>query len=492
MRPGSTWYLAFAVFAAALGLFSGQPIERCWGIWAAAGYLAAVAILAATRTDTAAAFVALACATVGPLAWQATVGLPNLTGEGSLTVVRQAGAQLLRHGTPYLPTAGLSHVLAYDPYEPLMAVFGLPNAAGLSGWGGNPRLWLTLLGAAGVYLAFRIPGQTRAAALRSAAFAMASPVLSLQVATGGTDIPVMALLCVALALTVRGPDARASRRAGVTVGVACALKVTAWPAVGVLAALLAARREPKAAAGFALVSVLTAVAAMAASAPAALRAPGSTLQNAVLFPLGLTRHRTPAASPLPGHLLATAGPAGEWAAIALLAAAAAAFAVSLVLRPPRTTRAATRRLAAGLTVFFTLAPATRWGYYAYPLALLGWLALTHPDDACSYSSERAVVTPPESSFASSDAASASPAPGPADSATASAASATAWPDDAPATSRRDGTETTAGRSGRRWASTNQTAPASVMMIAIYMFSRRPKKYLEESIRTDSSKMRNAE
>jgi hypothetical protein len=480
MRPGSTWYLAFAVFAAALGLFSGQPIERCWGTWAAAGYLAAAVILAATRTDTAAAFVALACATVGPLAWQATVGLPSLTGEGSLTVVRQAGAQLLRHGTPYLPTAGLSHVLAYDPYEPLMAVFGLPNAAGLVGWAGNPRLWLALVGAAGVYLAFRIPGQTRAAALRSAAFAMASPVLSLQVATGETDIPVMVLLCVALALTARAPTARASRRAGVTVGVACALKVTAWPAAGVLAAMLAARREPKAAAGFALVSALTAVAAMAASAPAAPRAPGSTLQNAVLFPLGLTRHRTPAASPLPGHLLATAGPAGEWAAIALLTAATVAFAVSLVLRPPRTTRAATRRLAAGLAVFFTLAPATRWGYYAYPLALLGWLALTRP-----YSSERAVVTSPESSFTSAVAAGASSVP-------AEAASATAWPDDASATSARDGTETTAGRSGRRWAPANQTSPASVMMSAIYRFSRRPKKYSEESIRTDSSKMRNAE
>ena len=25
---------------------------------------------------------------------------------------------------------------------------------------------------------------------------------------------------------------------------------------------------------------------------------------------------------------------------------------------------------------FTLAPATRWGYFVYPLGLLGWLALT--------------------------------------------------------------------------------------------------------------------
>jgi hypothetical protein len=27
---------------------------------------------------------------------------------------------------------------------------------------------------------------------------------------------------------------------------------------------------------------------------------------------------------------------------------------------------------------FTLAPATRWGYFVYPIALVGWLLLTRP------------------------------------------------------------------------------------------------------------------
>jgi hypothetical protein len=27
---------------------------------------------------------------------------------------------------------------------------------------------------------------------------------------------------------------------------------------------------------------------------------------------------------------------------------------------------------------FTLAPATRWGYFVYPIGLLGWLVLTRP------------------------------------------------------------------------------------------------------------------
>jgi hypothetical protein len=112
-----------------------------------------------------------------------------------------------------------------------------------------------------------------------------------------------------------------------------------------------------------------------------------------------------AASPLPGHLLATAGPAGRWAALALLAAAALAFAWWLAQRSPRTSGAAAVRLAAALTVLVTLAPATRWGYYGYPLALLGWPGLSRPARSSSYSSERMVATPSASPVSASGAAS---------------------------------------------------------------------------------------
>jgi hypothetical protein len=70
--------------------------------------------------------------------------------------------------------------------------------------------------------------------------------------------------------------------------------------------------------------------------------------------------------------------AGHWAAVGLLVAAGLGFATSLIVRPPAGPRAAAWRLALGLTVMFTLAPATRWGYFVYPLALIGWLLLTRP------------------------------------------------------------------------------------------------------------------
>jgi len=50
--------------------------------------------------------------------------------------------------------------------------------------------------------------------------------------------------------------------------------------------------------------------------------------------------------------------------------------VSLVVRPPRNVPSATWRLIIGLALMFTLAPATRFGYFMYPLGLWAWLAVS--------------------------------------------------------------------------------------------------------------------
>jgi hypothetical protein len=86
---------------------------------------------------------------------------------------------------------------------------------------------------------------------------------------------------------------------------------------------------------------------------------------------------------LPGHLLAMLGPAGQAVAVGLLIAAGAAIAVSLVVRPPRDGRAAVVRIAVGLAMMFALSPATRFGYFAYPVGLVGWLALSSTPDTQS-------------------------------------------------------------------------------------------------------------
>jgi hypothetical protein len=295
--------------------------------------------------------------------------------DGSLKVVTRSAVLLLRHGTPYLPADQISRVLEYNPYEPAMAIFGLPAALGLHGAAGNPRLWMGITAAAVLAAAFRLAKS--GGVLRRTAVAFASPLLALPLTTGLTDPPVVALLCFALASAAACPRGRRVQlAAAVALGAACAIKATAWPALPVIAAMVAARDGSRAAIRLVVTTAVTATALVVATAPAAVRAPAALLQNTVLFPLGMTRYQTEAASPLPGHLLAVTGPAGRWAAIGLLCAASVAIGASLVIRPPADVRAAAWRLATSLAVVFVLAPATRWGYFVYPAAILGFMSMT--------------------------------------------------------------------------------------------------------------------
>jgi hypothetical protein len=188
-------------------------------------------------------------------------------------------------------------------------------------------------------LALRVAG--RPGAVYWGVFAVASPVLAFPLAAGVTDPPVLALICLTPALLSRAPGWPVWP-AAVTLGVACAMKATARPALPVLAAMLAVRDGGRTAVYFATRTAAAALGLTVLLAPAVAASPAALVQNTVLFPLGLTRVRTPAASPLPGHLLATLGPAGRLAAISLLLAAGLAVAASLLIQPPADPAAAAR------------------------------------------------------------------------------------------------------------------------------------------------------
>ena len=370
---------AFAAYATALAVYSGGA-DQTWAIWGAVAYGVATVMLLVTRHTRLPLMVPLLVSLVGalgaPLMWLATRVSPT----SEVSVIWQSASLLLQHGTPYLAPGHLDNWLSYNPYMPAMAVFGLPKALGATGLIADPRVWMTLVSigliAAAFWLAAPHPNCrpcTRNVAL-STVFAASSPVIAFPLSVGITDPPVIALLLVTLALAAR--PGRRAMWAGTVLGIASSLKATAWPAVPIIAAMLATRDGMKAAWRFVGITVIVAGGLSVLMAPAALADPPAFLQNTVLFPLGLTRHQTPAASPLPGHLLAITGPAGHWAAVCLLLAAGFGFAVSLVIRPPADARAAALRIALGLAVMFTLAPATRWGYFVYPIGLIGWLALT--------------------------------------------------------------------------------------------------------------------
>lgn len=378
-RRERTAYWAFAAYAAAtVVLARGQ--DALWAAWAAPAYGIAAVTLPRSRAGhsgrpgAGAALLTAAFAVAVPL----LVLLEQRQTAAGMTVIARSAALLVRHGTPYLAGSQLTSWLSYNPYLPAMALFGLPGAAGLPGIPGNPQAWLALVTVGTVAAAFAVRAEhpvgwcaaCRRDVARYTAFAVACPVLALNLAVTTTDVPVIALMLLALAFAER-PD-RVSA-AAVALGLACAMKPTAWPALPVITLVLWRRDGRGPALRFAGVAAGLALAAML---PAIVADPRALADNTILFPLGLTPHLTPADSLMPGDILARSLPDGHTVAVALVALAGAAVAVWLIRRPPRDLRAATWRLALGLALLFALGPAERFGYFVYPLALVGWSLLT--------------------------------------------------------------------------------------------------------------------
>jgi Glycosyltransferase family 87 len=358
-----------AVFAAGVALFSSNDLHQLWGLIAACSYLAAsVAILAwRSRGLDLAIALSVAGALVVPMFWNAAAGRR----QPEVTVINHSAWQLVHHHSPYQSVASLATVHdpnAYNPYLPVMSLFGIPRALFGPGIATDPRIWFGLAFLVFFGLAVAVAGSRHV--IRWTLFVAATPVIAFELAVGGTDVPILALMCLGLALLWRRPH---YVLAGIALGVASAAKATAWPAVMVAAVLIGVRdgRRPTFIfLGSALLSCAALIGPVAAIWPSAL------LDNTIKFPLGLASIKSPAASPLPGHLIAQTGHTGHLIAIALLVLAGIAITVSLVIRPPRTLPAAAWWLIIGLTLMFTLAPATRFGYYIYPGALLIWLQVS--------------------------------------------------------------------------------------------------------------------
>ncbi|MEU1048238.1 glycosyltransferase 87 family protein [Streptomyces sp. NPDC005897] len=326
--------MAATVFA----LVSDLATHRVWGWSAGAGYALAALLASGNAPRPAARAAAVAGAVVLPLVGLVVAGL----GQSEVAVIERSGRLLATTGSPYVTAP--RDVGDFNPYLPGMALFGLLP--------GDPRWWL-----GGVFVA-----SLGAAGLRRPGPLLACPLVALPLAVGGVDLPVAGLLCLGLALAGRGRPGGA----GLALGVAAALKWTAWPALPVASALVAVRQGGRAALRCAGGGLGTGTAVVL---PFALTDPVGLYRNVVAFPFGLTATASPAGSPLPGHLLAAHVPGGTVIALALLTAGALLIGASLAVRPPRTPRAAAGRLALGLGLATALMPATRFGYLVYPLVL---------------------------------------------------------------------------------------------------------------------------
>jgi hypothetical protein len=404
---GRVWLVAglaaCAIYAGCVALLSSSVVERPWGLIAAPCYAAAavVAALWRRRGIDVALGLSLAGGLVAPLTWLAVQGVQ----QREVNVIAWGAHLLIHHGTPYRSVAALAHTSnpdAYNPYLPAMEVFALGRAAWRYAPLADPRIWFAVVFCVVFWLALRVTGTRHSA--RWTALVVATPVFAFPLAVSGDDVPVIGLMCLGLALLATPaaaggqagdpagaqPQPQPASRpgwAGLALGVAAAMKATAWPALLIAAVLVAARDGRRAAAR--LVAAALGVFALLVG-PVAAVSPSALTDNTIAFPLGLASVKSGAVSPLPGVVLSQTGHTGHLIATGLLALAGLAVLVSLVLRPPRTVPAATWRLIVALVLMFTLAPSTRFGYYIYPLGLGLWLWISHQPPA-----SRAAVQDPD-------------------------------------------------------------------------------------------------
>jgi len=368
------------VFAVSVGwavlvaVFSSDSVHRLWGVMAACGYglaLLAVFVVRSARASDLALGLSFAGALLAPLTWMAAKGLE----QPEVWVVARSGWMLIHHGTPYTSAAALAATQnpnAYNPYLPVMALFGVSRALFDLGLLTDPRVWFGVVFLIVFWLALRRGGALDPG--RWTILVAGSPVIAFELAVGGTDVPMVGFLCLGFALLYhkgRATSVNFAVLAGLALGIASAMKATAWPALVVAAVLIGVRDGRKAAWAFAGTALGVVVVCVG---PFFVLHPKSLFDNTIKFPLGLASIQSQASSPLLGHIIASSWHGGgHTVVVVLLALAAVAVGLSLVFRPPRSVTRAVMLLAGAMTLMFLLAPSTRFGYFIYPATLAIWL-----------------------------------------------------------------------------------------------------------------------
>lgn len=378
-------YVGSAVAAGVTAVASEFYGYRVWGNFATVGYLAAAALtLTVPKRRELPVIVGLSGAIIAPLLFLVFKRAPTFTwgpwpwsfpAQPEVWVVERAARNLFAHGTPYTDLATLgraAHPDDYTPYGPTMSVFGMPRAL----FGDHPltdaRVMFLLGSAAALWGAWHVLDRPHVPV--RAMHLVANPLTALTLCVAGDDVAVIALIVLAGALAYRVRPVWSGAVCALTV----AMKLTALPATAVIGIGVLAVCGGRALGRF--LGTLARVGALI-TVPVLAVDPAAFVEHVVKFPIGLGQASSPASSPLPGHLIAGLGPVGHAVALGLLGLAAAVITGWLVLRPPLSMADAMTRVAVGLGAAIVLAPATRWGYLVYPVALLGAaLAFARPAD----------------------------------------------------------------------------------------------------------------
>jgi hypothetical protein len=278
------------------------------------------------------------------------------------------------HGKVVYHERGQSTVDTFLPYLPLMTVFGIPSErkhdVGLT----DARIFFSLVTLVVAALALWLCPADGRRKMRALQVIAILPTAALPLATGGDDVPVVAFLLLAMVLARR----RQPFASGVVLGIVSAMKFTAWPLAAL--ALFAAHNRQGVRRPLVMVLGMLVVAGPVV-VPFALRGPWAFFDNVILFPLGLSGVNSPAASPLPGHLIVSAFPfLHRVLPVVVGSLGGILLAWYLYRRPPQTASQVCKVAGVVMAVITLLAPATRIGYLLYPINFFVWAHLFSDPD----------------------------------------------------------------------------------------------------------------
>jgi hypothetical protein len=375
------FYTGFGLDAAYTAVFSEFYGFRVWGNFAVFGYLFAVlhtAIFLALRRPSSRwvpVWFVVGLGAVVPMIvlvakrmtgrdW----GSPahSMTAQPEVWVIERAGRMLLQTGSPYVDVGVLTRMPVvddYTPYGPAMALLGIPNAIFGRSFITDARVVAFVVTVAVFLVIWHVAGRP-SMAVRPVQFVALTTFTTLSAAVAGNDMPVVALLILSAVLAVRARP----EWAGLVLAVAASMKLTALPAAAVVAVAIAFSKGIRPLGRF-LVAFFAGAGVFTGLAAAVNW--DAFVDNVIRFPANMAAVRSPAGSPLPGHLIEESGPVGHAVVLVLMGLAAAGMLWWLLARPPLTAPEILLRTGVGLGVAMLLMPATRWGYLIYPIALLG-------------------------------------------------------------------------------------------------------------------------
>ncbi|MHB2027993.1 MAG: glycosyltransferase 87 family protein [Acidimicrobiales bacterium] len=385
-------YCFSGCFALMLAVISNQRAQWQWGYlsvgpYALVGVVAIILGRRVLRRERLLRVILLSVVIVGtvvvPLGLEAhwrQVNGGHGDAQPEIGVITRAGQRLANGQDPYRAYDKNGHVVdsirglpiyeSFFPYFPLMAVFGLPSASRKGEGLTDARIVMTLMTLMTSVVALSLLRLSKENKIRVAQVLVALPTGALFLSTGGDDMPILALMLLGVAALQR----RQTNLAGVSIGLAAAMKLTAWPMA--LGALLVVR-DQKGRATWKRLAAWMGVIVLATTVPYAIRAPAAFMDNVFAFPLGLAAVKSPAASDLPGHLLTVWLPLLGHVLMPVTFVVGGYFVTKYLRRHwPLSLSQLLGVMSVSFLVLICVASATRIGYVIYPANLALWSYVT--------------------------------------------------------------------------------------------------------------------